>query len=448
MSQQKKGLVRALGLGQATMLNMIDMVGIGPFVALPIILLAFPGQFSLVPWLFGAVVSLADGLIWAEMGAAWPEAGGSFIFLQKLYRGRLGRMFAFLYSMQTSIHLPLVITSASLGLVNYLKYVVVLDFWQTKLVMVGIVVIVVALLYRKISSVGKIGTVMSVVMVLVLVWTIITGGMAYSAGTMAGNTVSRPIFSGWQNTAFWILTGQYSAKAVYAYLGYYNVCNIGGEIKSPTKNIPRSILLSIFFISVLYIGMQWGVAGAIPIAKIKDGNAPLLSILFEQVYGKRVAYLVTVILVVVACSSLFALMLGYSRIIYASAKEGLHFKPLAHLHPTKHFPDYVLLVFGAIAMVFCLIFKEASSVFSFIVVTRIFIQFIPQAVGVMAMRVRKRKDELPFKMPLYPLPAVLSILTWLFLFFSAGRQSIGVVSVGLLVAVCLYFLFFDKKEKR
>lgn len=448
MSQEKKGLVRALGLGQATMLNMIDMVGIGPFVALPIILSTFAGQFSLVPWLIGALVSLADGVIWAEMGAAWPEAGGSFIFLQKLYRGRLGRMFAFLYSMQTSIHLPLVITSASLGLVNYLKYVVVLDFWQTKAVMIGIVIIVVALLYRKISSVGKIGTVMSVIMVLMLVGTIITGGIAYDSNLMAANTASHYGFSGWQNTAFWILIGQFTSKTVYAYLGYYNTCNIGGEIKNPTKNIPRSILLSIVFIAILYIAMQWVVAGAIPASLIKTGNEPLLSILFEKVYGKEIAYFVTAILVIVACSSLFALMLGYSRIIYASAKEGLHFKPLAHLHPTKHFPDYVLLVFGGIAIVFCLLFSEPSVVFSFIVITRIFIQFIPQAVGVILMRVQKRKAELPFRMPLYPLPAIVSIIAWLFLFFSANKQSIRYILIGLVVAVGIYFLFFDKKTKK
>jgi len=446
MSDDKKGLVRALGLGQATMLNMIDMVGIGPFVALPIILTGFPGKFSLIPWLIGVVISFADGLVWSELGAAWPEAGGSFIFLQKLYKGRAGRMFAFLYSMQTSVHLPLVMTSATLGLVNYLKYVVPLGVWSTKLVMISVVLIVVFMLYRKISSVGKIGTVLSVVMVFLLVWTIGTGAYAFDGKIMAANSASKSAISDWTNMAVWVLVGQYTSKAVYAYLGYYNVCHIGGEIKNPTKNIPRSILLSILFIGILYLGMQWAVAGSVPMNEIADGNAPLLSILFEKVYGKHIAYVVTAVLVVVACSSLFSLMLGYSRIIYASAKEGMHFKVLAHLHPTKHFPDYVLLIFGGIAMLFCLFFSEASSVFSFIVVTRIFIQFIPQAVGVIRMRLQKRQAELPFQMPLYPLPALFSILAWLFLFFTAGSKyyipGFGVLVVG----IALYFLFFRKKE--
>lgn len=440
-----KGLVRVLGLRQATVLNMIDMVGIGPFAALPIILLGFPGKFSVIPWIIGAIISLADGMIWSELGAAWPEAGGSFIFLQKLYKGKTGRILAFLYSMQTSVHLPLVMTSAALALVNYLKYVFPLDYVATKLVMVGIIATVVFLLYRKVNSVGKIAMALSIVMVFMLVWTIGTGVFAFDSHLMQSNSARMPHFENWASTAFWLMAGHYTSKTVYAFLGYYNVCHIGGEIKNPEKNIPKSILLSIVIIAVLYISMQWFVAGAVDVRDIKDGNAPLLSIFFEKVYGKDIAYVVTAILVVVACSSLFALMLGYSRIIYAAAKEGFHFKIFTHLHPKKHFPDYVLLIFGGIAIVFCLYFEQTSTVFSFIVVTRIFIQFIPQAIGVMLLRKNKRTNELHFKMPLFPYLAIFSILAWVLLFITSGwayaKFGIGVILIGLF----LYGIWFKKK---
>lgn len=442
----EKGLKRALNLRSATVLNMIDMVGIGPFTVLPVILLALPGKFSLLPWLVGAVVSLADGMIWSELGAAWPEAGGSFVFLQKLYRGRLGKILAFLYSMQTSIHLPLVLTSASLGLVNYLRYVLPLGFWQGKAVMVGIVVLVVALLYRKISTIGKIGFVLSVVMILMLLWTIVTGVVSFDAKTWTSNSIMPAQLLHWNNIVFWTFIGSYTSKTVYAYLGYYNVCHIGGEIKNPAKNIPRSILISIVCIAVLYIAMQGVVAGAVPQSEITSENIPLLSILFEHVYGKGIAFVVTGVLLVVACSSLFALMLGYSRIIYAAACQGMHFKIFAHVHPTKHFPDYVLLVFGGIAVIFCLLFDQPSSVFRFIVVTRILIQFVPQAVGVILMRVQKRTNELPFQMPFFPFVAILSIVIWLFLFVTSGLQYLGAGIAIIAVGLLLYFLFFNNKK--
>ncbi|CAN5309763.1 APC family permease [soil metagenome] len=440
-----KELKRELSLTHATVLNMIDMVGIGPFVTLPIILFAMPGKFSIIPWAIGAVLAFADGSVWAELGAAWPKAGGSYIFLQKLFRGKAGRMMAFLYVVQTSLHTPLVITSAALGFINYFKFIAPLSFIEGKLMMTAIVLIVIFFLYRKVIDVGKIGVVLSVIVVTMLLWTIVTGAMAFEAAVYQANSVYKGA-SGLWTAGFWFVAGNYSSKAVYSFLGYYNVCHFGSEIKNPEKNIPRSILLSVAGIAVLYLAMQFTVSGAVEQKLITDENVPLISILFQKVYGVTTALVATSLLLIVAISSLFALLLGYSRIIWAAASEGMHFKIFAHLHPTKNFPDYALLIFGGIAIVFCLIFNKASDVFRFIVVTRIFIQFIPQAIGVILLRVQKKQMLLPYKMFLFPLPAIVSVLIWLFVFISSGLKyslfGLAVISAGLL----LYLMIFHKKQ--
>lgn len=443
---EKPQLQRVLGLPQATVLNVIDMVGIGPFMTLPIILLAFPGKFSVIPWIVGAMISLADGLVWSELGSAWPKAGGSYVFLQKLFTGKPGKMMAFLYSLQTSLHTPLVITSAAIGFANYLGYLVPLNFWQGKLVMIALVLLVVWLLYRGIKDIGKIGVVLSVIVVGMLLWTIITGGIAFDGQLLKSNSLLPKQVASFGQKAWWFVIGNYTSKTLYAFLGYYNVCHIGSEIKNPQRNIPRSIILSIIVIAILYVSMQFVIAGALPANSIVDENTPVISLLFEKVYGKNVAYVATVLLLIVAASSLFALLLGYSRIIYAAACEGMHFKLFAHLHPVKRFPDYVLLVFGGVALVFCLLFDRPSAIFRFIVVTRIFIQFIPQAVGVVLMRIKKRTKELHFKMPFYPAVPVFAVLMWSFIFFASGTgyflTGIGVILVGLL----FYFLRFRQKD--
>ncbi|WP_028296262.1 APC family permease [Olivibacter sitiensis] len=442
----KPTLQRALGLRQATVLSMIDMVGIGPFTALPIIMLAFPGKFSLIPWLIGAVVSFADGLVWSELGSAWPQAGGSYVFLRKLYRGGFGRFMAFLYVVQTSFHLPLVMTSAAIGFVNYFNYLVPLNFWEGKVVMVALVSLVVILLYRKIGDVGRIGFFFSIVVVFLLLWTIATGAWAFDAARYAQNSVLPDFLTDWRSSAFWLVAGSYSSKTIYAFLGYYNVCHLGSEIKNPQRNIPLSIMISIGCIAVLYLLMQWTMAGAAPQEWIRNENVPLISLLFESVYGKGTAYLATGILLLVALSSLFALMLGYTRILYAAAKEGMHFPIFAHLHPKGNFPDYALLIFGAIAALFCLLFDKPSQVFGFIVVTRIFIQFIPQAIGVLLLRKNGRQGELNYKMPFFPFPAILSALIWLFVFLSSGYtyfwSGLAVIALGSII----YYLFFKWKE--
>jgi fructoselysine transporter len=444
---EDKGLKRELSLTHATVLNMIDMVGIGPFVALPIILIAFPGKFSLIPWLIGAALALGDGLVWSELGAAWPKAGGSYIFLQKLFRGKPGKVMSFLYVVQTTLHTPLVITSACIGFVNYLRYFEDLSFIQGKMVMIGIVLMIVFFLYRKVIDVGKIGIALSIIVVTLLLWTIITGAIAFDTNIYLANSATPNKLGSIWSIGFWYLAGNASTKAIYSYLGYYNVCHIGSEIKNPVKNIPRSIMLSVVGIAILYISMQFVISGAVEQKVITSENVPLISMLFQKVYGTQVANIATIMLLVVAFSSLFALLLGYSRIIWAAANEGMHFKVFAHLHPTKNFPDYALLIFGGIAIIFCMIFNKASDVFKFIVVTRIFIQFIPQSIGVILMRINKRQAELPYKMALFPFLIIISILIWLYVFISSGIQyslfGLGVIGLGL----GLYWALFNSGKK-
>lgn len=448
METKKVELRRELSLTHATVLNMIDMVGIGPFVTLPIILFAIPGKFSLIPWIIGAVLGLMDGLIWSELGAAWPKAGGSYIFLQKLFKGKVGKAMAFLYIVQTSLHTPLVITSACLGFINYLRFILHLNDLQGKLVMIGIIILIVFFLYRKVIDVGKIGIALSIIVVTLLIWTIVTGAISFSPELLAHNSAQPSRIGQLWMLSSWFIAGNYTSKAVYAYLGYYNVCHFGSEIKNPEKNIPKSIIFSVIGIAILYIAMQFTMAGAIDQKMITSENVPLISLLFKKVYGEQVALIATVMLLVVAISSLFALLLGYSRIIWAAAKDGMHFKVFAHLHPEKQFPDYALLIFAGVAIIFCLIFDKPSDVFRFIVVTRVFIQFIPQAIGVILLRINKREGELPFKMPLYPYTAILSIVIWLFVFATSGLQysllGLSVIVVGLL----LYFFLFNKKTEK
>lgn len=449
-------LQRKLNLGHATILNMIDMVGIGPFITLPVIMVAFPGKFSVIPWIIGAVIALADGFVWGELGSAWPQAGGSYVFLQKLYKGRFGRLMSFLYVLQTSLHLPLVMTSAALGFVSYFNYLVPLGPVSEKLIMVGLIMIIVFLLYRGINDISKISVVLSVIVVGLLIWTIITGAIRYDADLLAQNSVLPQEILNLNAMAFWFVIGNYTTQAIYSYLGYYNACHLGGEIKNPRKNIPQSIIISIVGIAIFYILMQWMVVGSGEV--LTDGEkTPIISHLFEHTYGPFTANIATILILIVAGSSLFALMLGYSRILYAAARDGMHFKYLDHLHPTRNFPDRVLIIFGLISIVFCLIFAKLSTVFKFIVVTRIFIQFIPQAIGVIRIRMKKRMRELHFKMPLYPVIPILSILVWTAAFILSGYNKgpegyhweFQYYLSGFLIIVVgtiLFFLFFRKRE--
>jgi amino acid transporter len=237
--------------------------------------------------------------------------------------------------------------------------------------------------------------------------------------------------------------GQASTKTIYSFLGYYNVCHLGAEIENPQKNIPRSIFISIAGIAVLYLLMQIVVLGVIPWQEAKNSEF-IVSIFFERIYGHSVAMIATGFILFIALSSLFSVMLGYSRVPYAAAVDGNYFKIFSKLHPTKHFPHYSLLILGSVAFIFSLLFRM-KEIITAIIVVRIIIQFLGQCIGILFWHQRNR-NELPYKMPLFPLFPIIGIIVWIFIFFSAEWiYMIGALSV-ILSGIILYYFFIDRKN--
>jgi fructoselysine transporter len=440
-------LQRRLGLFQSTVLNMIDMVGIGPFVTLPIVMGLMGGMF-LYAWIAGALLSLVDAMIWSELGAAYPLAGGSYNFLKEAYgKNGMGRLMSFLYVWQTVIQAPLVAASAAIGFSQYLGYLIHLQDWQAKAVSGAVIIFITFLLYRKIDSIGKIGVLLWTGVLLTLGW-IIIGGIAHGNFLQPLKNINTD-FS-WEQLVSFVF-GQACVKTVYSYLGYYNVCHLGGEIKDPGKNIPRSMFISVIGIAVLYLAMNMSVGSVIPWQEIKywqdNGlNNFVVSTFLERLYGPTAAKVGTIMILWVALASLFAVMLGYSRVPYAAAVDGAFFKVFGKLHPTKNFPYVSLLVLAALAFIFSLSFKMKHIVDG-ILAMRIMVQFIGQAAGVVLLRKRNGTENLPFKMPLYPLPVVLAIAMWLFIFYATGFTIILsfllVIGSGLVV----YFLMAKIKKQ-
>ena len=424
-------LKRELSLTQAVALNMIDMVGIGPFVVLPIVIGIMGGPQHISAWIAGAVLASIDGLIWAEYGAALPRAGGSYVFLKEAYGKHWGRLMSFLFIWQTMIQAPLVIASGSIGFAQYLSYIVPLDEVTRRIASGSLVIILTILLYRKISTVGKISVGLWIGVLATMAWFII-GGLAHFDADLAFDYPE----GAWDFTwAFWVALGQATVQTMYSYLGYYNVNHLGSEIKNPEKNIPRAIIISIIGIAVLYLAMQFAVIGVIPWQEAQHSQF-IVSTLIERLYGTTAATVATVLVLWIAFSSLFAVMVGYSRIPYAAALDGNFFSVMAKTHPTKNFPHIALLWLGGAAFVFSMMFKMAD-VIRAILAMRIIVQFIAGAVGIMMLRRAIGEANIPFKMWLYPLPALVAIILWASIMLSTGPwfalSGVGMMVMGIVV---------------
>jgi len=424
-------LQRRLGLLQATALNMSNMIGVGPFITIPALMGAVNGggPQALLGWIVGLIIAIPDGLVWAELGAARPGSGGSYLYLRDGFgREKWGRLMAFLFIWQFILSGPMEIGTGFIGFKQYLRF-----FWpaagnaqlQTRLqiITVALGVAAIILLYRKIGSIGKI-TVGLWIGVLATTGAVIFGGVGHFNPRIAFDLPPHAFdFS----MGFVFGLGAAARIGIYDYLGYYDVCYVGDEVKEPAKNIPRSILISLVAVAVIYIAMNLSINGVISwrdfALKNPDGDAPPIASMFmEKLYGSRVALVFTAMVLWTCFASVFALLLGYSRIPYAAAQDGCFFRVFARLHPQKEFPHISLLLIGGLSIACS--FLSLDAVINALVTLRILVQFVGQIGAVARLRTLKPDAERPFKMWLYPLPALLALAGWIFLFVTSGREMI------------------------
>jgi APA family basic amino acid/polyamine antiporter len=428
-------LTRGFGLLQATALNITNMVGVGPFITIPLLMATMNGPQAMLGWLTGALIVVADGMIWSELGAALPGSGGTYHFLREAYgRQTWGRLMAFLFIWQFVISGPLEIASGMIGFGNYTAYLWPgLTMRGQQFVAAGIGVVAVILLSRRINFLGKvtvtlwIGTLATMAAVLVVGFPHFNAKLAFDfpPGAFA---FQRGFFLG---------LGGATLVAVYNYMGYYDVCYIGDEVRDPGRVIPRSILYSIAVSAVGYILIHLALIGVVPWREAMNSTF-LVSDFMQRLYGRSAAIVITVMILWTAFGSVFALLLGYSRIPYAAANDGYFFRVFGKLHPTKNYPYVSLLVLGAVSIGAA--FFKLDQVISALITTRILVQFLGQVFAIPLLRKKFPDSARPFKMWLYPLPAVIAFFGWAFVFTTSGWGYVGVGVLTLAVGVVVFLI--------
>ena len=400
---------------QATALNMSNMVGVGPFITIPLIIASMGGPQCMLGWLLGAVLALCDGLVWSELAAALPGTGGTYLYLREAFRQtRLGGILPFLFIWQFIFSGPLEISSGLIGIAQYVGY-----FWrgmgpvEAHFVSIGVGVMLIVLLYRGITAVGRLTVVLWIGMLITMLW-IIASGLANFQPKLAFDF---PPGAFHFSTGFVAGLGSAMLIAMYDYLGYYDICYVGGEVRNPAHVIPRSIIYSVIAIAVLYLLMNLSLIAVVPWREAMQSKF-IASTFIEKLYGTRAARAITALVLWTALASVFALLLGYSRIPYAAAANGHFFKIFARLHPSGRFPYISLLVMGVLAIIGSLWTLDA--VITALVTSRILIQFVGQILALYYLRKHRSDIPRPFRMWLYPIPSAIAFLGWTYVFLTSG----------------------------
>jgi len=342
----------------------------------------------------------------------------------------------FLFVFQVMLVAPLSIASGAVGFADYLGfYWTGMKPWTHQSIAAAVAAGMTALLYRPIESVGRLSVVMLYVLGITVSWVVAAGLWRFSAAqafafppsafTLNGDLLAR--------------IGAVSLLAMYNYGGYNTVCNIAEEVRDPVRNIPRAIVLSIVVVVTLYIVMSSAIIGVMPWTEAASTRT-IASVFIERTVssrdiGRLTAHIMTACVLFVTASSLYALILGYSRIPFAAARGGQFFKVFAHLHPTKHFPDVSLITIGALSIPFC--FFTLGQIVNWLILVQIVSQFVWQCAGVVLLH-RYRKDVAqPFVMWMYPIPAMVALALWIWVFvtapasgqlFAASVAALGIVA--------------------
>jgi len=424
------GFRRAIGLLPATAVNMTQMCGIGPFITIPIMVATMGGPQAIVGWIAGALLAMADGLVWAELGSAMPSAGGSYVYMREAFQYRSGRLMPFLFIWTAMLTIPLIMATGIIGLVDYLGYFFPnLAFWPRHLIGVGFTVAVVFALYRRIESIRTITTVLWIVMLAAVTLTIAAAftdfhthlAFTYPAGAWGSGFIGG--------------LGAGLVIAIYDYLGYYTVAEMGDELANPGRVMPRAIMISIGAMCLIYLSLNIGVIGTMPWQQVAKSTS-VASAVVTRNWSHSAADVVTVLIIITAFASVFAGLLGGSRLPFHAARERVFFRFFGRLHPRLGFPHVALLVMGLITAIGS--FFNLTTVINLLLAATVLLQAVPQIVALTVLRRRQPGLYRPYKQWLYPLPSLAALAGWIYVYTSASATSLIGSAVWIVAGIAAY----------
>jgi amino acid transporter len=442
MPPVERKLDRGMGFAGAMSANILNMVGVGPFLTIPLALAAMGGPQALLGWIAGAVLCLCDGMVWAELGSALPRSGGSYHYLlQGFGANSWGRLMSFLFLWQSLLIGPISIASGAVGFGDYANFL--LPHLRHRYVVLISMVLCLAnagLLYRNIRSISKISIFITCIVLATCGWIVVSGILHFHAAT----AFSFPPHAFTPSRAFWFGMGSATLIATYDYGGYNNVCFIGEEVDKPNRTIPRVVIYSIILVATLYLSMNLSILGTIPWQQGQYSKA-IVADYMQTLYGRGGGVLVSVLVLIASWGSVLAILLGFSRVPYAAAVEGHFFKAFARVHPTMHFPSTSLLFMGSLSVLACLF--SLSDLISVLIVVQTMTQFAAQCVAVILLRRKGIGEPGSFRMPFFPLPALIALVGWLYIVVSSKPAHIAIGGAMATTGAAVFLLQARKKQE-
>jgi fructoselysine transporter len=364
-----------------------------------------------------------------------PGSGGTYVYLREAFQYRTGRLMPFLFVWTAILFIPLIMSTGVYGFVSYLRYLwPSMTTFDSYVVGLAAVVIIVLLLWRRIESIGRMTAVLWGIMILTLLTVIVATFTHFHPAQVF--TFPSHAFD-LTRSGFWIGFAGGLTIGVYDYLGYNTSAYLGAEIRQPGRTIPRSIVYAILSMMVVYLAMQIGILGVVDWHEMLKPNSQaftsVASLVLERTLGGTAAKVVTVFILVTAFTSVLAGLLAGSRVPYDAARDRVFFRSFARLHPRHEFPTVGLLTMGVVTAAGFVIGQLTSLtvLIQLLTVVTVLVQALAQILALTVLRRRQPDLRRPYKMWLYPLPSIVAGLGWLIIYGYADKNAPGLHPIEL-----------------
>eukprot|EP01065_Artemidia_motanka_P005243 TRINITY_DN12531_c0_g1_i1.p1 TRINITY_DN12531_c0_g1~~TRINITY_DN12531_c0_g1_i1.p1 ORF type:complete len:511 (+),score=118.41 TRINITY_DN12531_c0_g1_i1:51-1583(+) len=453
----KYSLLQAIGL------NTMNMFGTGPLITIPYCLASVDpaGPHAMIGYGVACAACVCDSLVWGEIGSMWPEIGGSYVYLRELYGPQtFGRLASFMFIWQFVVSGPAELASGFIAIAEYLAWFSpdTIDYWPRVLISLAALAVCAALLFQRVEDIGRVAVVLWAVTVAAIVFVLASGFSSWDAGRLA----SPPGALSDGSRVVWTIATA-TRFGVYDMTGYYDVCFIGGQVERPRRTIPLSCISTCVVVAVVYIAVYLAVLGALPWESFIDnygdnatGVSPgIISVFTDRRFGSSILTgVVTVVVAVTILASTFSMLCGFASLPAAAARDGTFFSVFGHESTIKPgLSDVSLLSVVLLSAVWC--FVELELVIEAMTTMLVLMQFSGQAVGLMVYRYRTPKELQPdgWRMPLYPLPCILQVLIFMFIWVTSDSVVLWgdddpVLDLSVLFLLAGVAVFFARAKVR
>ena len=430
---RERNFHRSIGVFSGTAINMTQMCGIGPFITIPLMVAAMGGPQAIVGWIVGALLAMADGLVWAELGAAMPGSGGTYVYLREAFQKRTGKLMPFLFIWTMLLAIPLLMSTGIIGMVEYLQFFFPnMGWWPSHLVGIAATALVTWLLYRRIESVRVITVALWVIM-LVSIIGVAAAGFSHFDPHLAFDFPPDAF-----GPRFFVGLGAGLIIGVYDYLGYNTTAYIGDELRNPGRTMPRSIIISVMAMMIVYLLLNISVLGVAPWQEIAQSKS-VASLVVERSWGHLAAAVMTVLIIVTAFASVYTGLLGGSRVPFQAAHDKVFLSVFGRLHEKHGFPHVALITMGVVTAIGT--FFDLTDVINMLLTALIIVQSIAQIAALVTLRKRQPNLERPYRQWLYPLPCVIALLGWIYVYFSASTISLILSGVWIVAGLAVFMVW-------